>query len=1790
MNDNTTNKSQISKSSKISATSSFTENERSATASNNIETIETVKMVGGKIVKVPGTRPIPDNPSSGRPDLDFSNNSIESSATSQQVTSSSTTVQRSSMGGKENPYVKYDERPVKPAKNLNEILAAESSVTSSVTSVTEGQTVKMVGGKLIKHGKMKSPTRKVQKSENVQDILTDSSNSRIVKSGIDFGNEKHITSMTSATESTSSSFRTEKTFIKESAIEETILTSDGKVISSSTTKTRGEPSRNVRMISGKIISNEDTNLQTISSDQSIINEKYAQDISNLQSDMRGITGQLNASPTSKRSTKSRSSVSPDKKSPSKSPDRFTSSSERSTKSRIDRSSNIDQTYLSMDTTASSYHEPVCTCPPEEHVVSDFTDNVMSRTFIMDERVGLFDRDDKTSRGVTNMRDETDLTRQIISNTSSSVYDVKSMKSFKDDKTAINQDVIDRSNRTLVRQDTFDKSDDTSNIRDLTSFSDVRTSRDSKSTTLNSVSENTTITSTTNVRMIGGKIVKENVTVTRKSSPSPDRRGPIKKSERSPTPTRRTDKSPTPTRRTDKSPTPTTRTDKSPIKKVERSPSRERSQPKSGKSPDKSPLPSGPGPQTEIVERGIRMVGGKIIKSEQYVTSEQKSNQFSEQNIIQQNVTIQSNVNVVHSSSSQDIKVLDLTDVKNIRDQRIVKDDRKSITSQDHRQDISVNESIKESTTTIDKKSTEKTTKKTKDKKKTEKSETIIKEQCICEICTCGRHRCPHKAGQDGPPLEWTPHETPKTSLTQDEFHPIPLDKVERPKIQRLHTQLDLPTGEIDDTTAYKEDYPPKKAEKGPRYRFEDNLKPEGGFERPHSETFTPAERPTIIKPKDNLKLEGDFEKRPTEKYGPGERAPIVKHADNLKPEGEFDRPKAGKFVPAERPTAKKPQDNLKPEGDFERPKPVPHEKGDRPKAIKPRDNLKPEGDFERPIKETVGQGERAPIIKHPDNLKLEGDFEDKPRPKAPERGERAPVKKPKDNLYPEGDFERPEYPEFQKADRPVAYKPHDNLKPEGEFERPIREKPKQAERVQPFKTKDNLKPEGDFEGRPKDDYGPKIGDRAPVKKPKDNLYPEGDFERPEYPDFQTAERQKAFKPHDNLKPEGDFERPQKEGYGPGERAAIVKHPDNLKPEGEFERRKPEQYGPGERLKPIRHPDNLKMEGDFVNVTYRNDYSATKGERTEIVKHHDNLIVEGKFEGISRFKEDFKPGQGDRSIIKRPKDNLTLSEGKIEAHTTSKDSFKIQKQERDESLINKKRHIQSQITLGTEKSSFGTYSKKTASSVSKQIQENYGTSMSSSQHQVEERNVVHQRAVAKPTMTMQTNGHLETSEREQSCRQQVERREQQQMISRSEQKLSKSSSNSMSNIKQSVEQETRLHQQARRSQQPCEIHGRRNQYLQSEDQRVIQQRTVIENQEHNAKITDVKHSGRKTWEKRDYETERRNYDINQENKLMKINENLREQNIMRSGGSVIRDSVFSNQINQSNQTNISGHRAIQSNENILRSSTASNIIQNQTALNYGNTLSERSSDSKSYNSLSSSNSRSTLSSANMESRAYSSETKNVRSSHAASSEFQKTIRQEGFKDTELQSQLQTAGHHRKNIISSSSSDVSNAVLHRKGIVSATESEHTLSSTAAIQRQSLKNLDGQFMTTSQDRKSLSSLHRQGIDEHISNIRKSDSLTVGGKFYGQSEASRSYGNFSSQQTVTRTRQSNTSNISLGSEMSRQEIASLYKKEYTPRVSGPCPAATIDKSQNVFKHTRDTKTHKFYLPNVSSGKPAQR
>lgn len=227
------------------------------------------------------------------------------------------------------------------------------------------------------------------------------------------------------------------------------------------------------------------------------------------------------------------------------------------------------------------------------------------------------------------------------------------------------------------------------------------------------------------------------------------------------------------------------------------------------------------------------------------------------------------------------------------------------------------------------------------------------------------------------------------------------------------------------------------------------------------------------------------------------------------------------------------------------------------------------------------------------------------------------------------------------------------------------------------------------------------------------------------------------------------------------------------------------------------------------------------------------------------------------------------------------------------------------------------------------------------------------------------------------------------------------------------------------------------------------------------------------------------------------------------------------------------------------------------------------------------------------------------------------------------------HHRKNVLTSST-DVNNSVFHRKVNLSSNSNEalhsNSMSSTAAIQRKSISNLHDQAIyNTSSDRKSYSSLHRQGKEtvthsnsssttntnqhggssthtyssshvvsgsnvggnnqlrqslssgtstERAQNIVKKDNLSsFGGEFYGKSE-SKAYGSFTSghqHHVLDRSavaRRSNQSSISFGDGPSHG--SSVYRREYAVVHSGPCPAANIEKS--TYTHTRDTKSHKFY------------
>ena len=243
----------------------------------------------------------------------------------------------------------------------------------------------------------------------------------------------------------------------------------------------------------------------------------------------------------------------------------------------------------------------------------------------------------------------------------------------------------------------------------------------------------------------------------------------------------------------------------------------------------------------------------------------------------------------------------------------------------------------------------------------------------------------------------------------------------------------------------------------------------------------------------------------------------------------------------------------------------------------------------------------------------------------------------------------------------------------------------------------------------------------------------------------------------------------------------------------------------------------------------------------------------------------------------------------------------------------------------------------------------------------------------------------------------------------------------------------------------------------------------------------------------------------------------------------------------------------------------------------------------------------------------------------SMEFQRAMHGGGEAPIISKDQASRSGHHKRTSDLVSDSSSTNAVLHRKGVSSTTEAHHSISSTAAAQRKSITNLNerGEYIsnsTHSADRKSISSMHRSGRDHaHViseqnenTDIRRQqkrdgqstlvverqprvvvrDNLRVGGEFYGQSEA-RSYGSFSRsnhteksernervEKVERRVRHGTTSNFVLG------DGGTNYKREYTAHVHGTCPATLIESPRTPFKHTRDSREHKFYTAKTNQQK----
>lgn len=224
---------------------------------------------------------------------------------------------------------------------------------------------------------------------------------------------------------------------------------------------------------------------------------------------------------------------------------------------------------------------------------------------------------------------------------------------------------------------------------------------------------------------------------------------------------------------------------------------------------------------------------------------------------------------------------------------------------------------------------------------------------------------------------------------------------------------------------------------------------------------------------------------------------IVKPADNLKPEGKFNAPSKESFSPAERPKQIKPENNLKSEGKMYLPEKTEFKSAEKRKQVKHSDNLTTEGEMHLYKKNEIvsGVAEKTKVIRHEDNLKVTGQFVDmiSKNDYIATKGERAKILKQEDNLKLEGNFldhsKRNDYSVI-KGERVDVVKHTDNLKLEGDFDRPQKHKFELSPRPNPVKPADNLKITGDFEGRSsvqKSEFKNVKGQRSEIVKHSDQI-------------------------------------------------------------------------------------------------------------------------------------------------------------------------------------------------------------------------------------------------------------------------------------------------------------------------------------------------------------------------------------------------------------------------------------------------------------------------------------------------------------------------------------------------------------------------------------------------------------------------------------------------------------------------------------------------------------------------------
>lgn len=866
---------------------------------------------------------------------------------------------------------------------------------------------------------------------------------------------------------------------------------------------------------------------------------------------------------------------------------------------------------------------------------------------------------------------------------------------------------------------------------------------------------------------------------------------------------------------------------------------------------------------------------------------------------------------------------------------------------------------------------------------------------------------------------------------------------------------------------------------------------------------------------------------------------------------------------------------------------------------------------------------------------------------------RSPIKHDDNLKIGEGKFMTPEIVKYQPVERPKQVKPKDNLKPEGSFDKPEKPKYQPAERPKQVKPQDNLKPEGSFDAPKKPKYQP--AERPKQVKPTDNLTTgDGKFVTPDKAKYQPAERPKQVKPKDNLKPEGSFDKPEKPGYRPAERAKPVKPVDNLRTgEGDFERRQ------------------------------KTDIVHTKIERTEVKKHRDQISLnEGKMETDTTSSTTFKKQPIQRHVVEdivkkqKMRSNITLGDDTTILRTTNQMNFntittqKDRRVEKTTDVSDSNRIRDGTIAITTMKVTTVLENEKDHTPIKQVIRKGGQSNVreevihhTTDSDVINRKNVINEQHHVNEVNENVTNKRYIVNQHDVNSSQSIENR---QLMNQSQITLNDRRTHQTNNDKRVIES---IHSNGTVDSGTNQRHRTSNTVTSHSDHTVVNQSNVKETTE----STNQRSSTMRTTESGSnvisiqdgisktqispttrrkmysYETVENTQTVSgpdvtgmkhmtseSERTTKQRSSNLNgsiDENVFRERSVVTstpkgRQQIYSSDILNQNDT--------RTDSKVSASISQSDKINNQLHLRQHDSSSAISSISTTnrYNKSSTHTSNSNISSIIHDEQPGSMGRSSVATTERQRRDYVSSNAKSNIQPNQI-SNLNTQQHHRKNVLTSSS-DVNNAVFHRKANLSTNSNEalhsNSMSSTAAIQRKSISNLHDQAIyNTSSDRKSYSSLHRQGKEtishstssstiqthqhqggatshsyssthttsgggsgagtnrhttsgtnaDRTQKIVKKDNLSssLGGEFYGKSE-SKAYGSFTSGHQhhvidrATVNRRSNQSSFSLGD--GQNHSTSVYRREYAVSHSGPCPAAHIEKS--TFIHTRDTKSHKFF------------